>query len=559
MGANNKEIIMNKITSSYKYESNSLINYQRKVYPKIQYESELQSDLTFQLQDPVLAKTVASSYAKHIEPLLNEGERILFTKALLRVCFLFGTLRYPPTRALCLALKEEGFSENWKQEHEEAFTLFIEAANQGDFIHQPKRIDELAHIVLLTTSAAGGNLAVAEGLERVLKRFFRVSVIDVEKVSEKVDPMKLATGTHTYDKIYAEVIQQANQMEVGFDLQLKEFREVARYIEPTLGYELKEQIRRLQPDFILTTRNGHQLDISLAYGLGIPGSVLHCDCEVGYYYRDFIGKIQSQLFKIWLPDNLPRVFAPVMAQKEIKWEEGYQKMAWDEFKSILAKSIGVETEELEQELEFVGAPTRPEIHAIKDSAEIERLREKWGLNPGEVGVLITMGRNGVGKMKGVFAELLASPVSDLPIKYIFVCGTHHVMKQEFEEMLKGKDLSESALKSCLIHGLASGEEMNELLNINAILIGKPGGSQVEECIKTRIPMMIVFSHEYWESGGQARLQRLGYALDYSADEPLSTQIERHLKALDGHKLPKVSGKKWKQLVPKAINKALRGS
>lgn len=550
---------MNEITSAYRYERGSLINYQDKPYPKIQYESELQSDLTFQLQDPVLAKTIAVAYANHIEPMLNDGERGLFTKGLLRVCLLFGTMQYPPTRALYLALKEEGFSTSWTQDHEEAIKHFIEEANQGEFFHQPKPIDELAHIVILTTSSAGGNLAVAEGLENELKRTFRVSVIDVEKVSEEVDPMMLATGTHTFDRIYAQVIQQANRMDEGFDIQLKEFREVARYIEPTLGHKLKEQIKQLRPDFILSTRNGHQLDISLSYGLGLPGSVLHCDCEVGYYYKDLIGKIQPQLFKIWLPDNLPRVFAHVLDLKESKWDEGYQKLLWDDFKPILAASIGVGAQELEEELEFVGAPIRPEIHAIKDAGKIESLRETWGFNPGEQGVLVTMGRNGVGKMKEVFSELLTASSHDRPVKYIFVCGTHQAMKQEFEERLKSADLSESALKSCLIHGLASGKEMNELLNINSMLIGKPGGSQVEECIKARIPMMVVFSHEYWESGGQARLERLGYSLDYNSEESLRDQVEKHLNILEGSKMPKVAGRKWKQLVPQAINRALESS
>ncbi len=549
---------MSYILDRFQINSKELINFENKHFPRIPYETELHSDLVYHLQDPDLAKMIYEAYAKELRPILEEQEQALFEKALLKVCLLFGSSKFPPHLALRVALLEENFPvDEWMQRHEHSFQQFMREANRNLYpARMPKHGDTLAHIVVTTTSAAGGNLAVAEGLKTLLEgKKYKVTIIDVEKLAQKVDQLKIATGTHTLDTVYAEVIQQKNAAEEGFHLYMNTGREVARYIEPTLGKVLKQKIAKLNPDFILSTRNGHELDSSLSPSLEVPGCTIHCDCEVGYFYNNILGKVESQLFKIWLPEDHARVFKPVFDRVGKSWED-YQNLPWDVFKKSLAESLHISTEILENQIEFVGAPIRSEIRRIKDKAQIHQLREKWKLAHEEEAVLVTLGQNGVGKMKDIFEDLLKAPAHEIPIKYYFVCGTNHQLQAEFEEKLRKEDLTQSALKRCSILGRISATEMNELLNISLMAQGKPGGSQKEECLTVGVPLMIVFSHGYGEAGNQAKLEREGFSLSYDPEESIATQTERHVKALKEHKVERPERRKWKHLIPQAIERAL---
>lgn len=552
---------MNNISSKFQINNKELINFESKHFPFIQYETELHSDLAYRLQDPDLAKMIYDAYTKELKPILEDQQQALFEKALLKVCFLFGSSKFPPHLALRLALLEENFPvDGWMQTHEYSFKQFMREANRNLYpTRMPKHGDTLAHIVMTTTSAAGGNLAVADGLKTLLEGRYKVTVIDVEDLAREVDHLKIATGTHTLDTVYAEVVQQKNAAEEGFNLYMNTGREVARYIEPTLGKVLKQKIAQLNPDFILSTRNGHELDISLSPSLEVPGCTIHCDCEVGYFYNNMVGKTNSQLFKIWLPEDHARVFNPVFDRIGKSWED-YQNLPWDVFKKSLAEFLHIPTEILENQIEFVGAPIRSEIRRVKDKTQINQLREKWGLANEEEAVLVTLGQNGVGKMKDIFDDLLKASAHEIPIKYYFVCGTNHQLRAEFEEKLKKMgELTQSALKRCSIFGLISPTEMNELLNISIMVQGKPGGSQKEECLKIGTPLMIVFSHGYGESGNQAKLEREGFSLSYNPEESIATQTERHVKTLKEHKVERPQRMKWKHLIPLAIERALKAN
>lgn len=548
---------MNYILNQFTIENNQLINFENKVFPLIKYDSEFLSELVYRLQDPDLAKAIHHAYSTILKDTLNKDEKIYFEKALLKVCFLFGSSKFPPHLGLRLALLEENFSvDTWMKKHEIPYQQFMKLANPDLYpIKKSSTIDQISKIVITTTSAAGGNLSVAEGIKKLLEKKYKVIVIDVEKISEEVDHIKIATGTHTFDKIYAEIIQQKNSLNEGFDLQMNVGRKIARYIEPILGKTLKQKIMAENPDFILSTRNGHELDITLSHSLGIPGSTIHCDCEVGYYYNNIIGKTESQLFKIWLPESHPRVFKPVLDRLGKAWKD-YESLPWNLFHKTLAQFLHIPAEVLDNQIEFVGAPLRPEIKFIKDKNLIKSLREKWDLPKDHEAVVVTLGQNGVGKMKELFDELIESNAHRVPIKYYFICGTNHDLKSYFDEKLKSSDLEKSALKACAILGFLSGSEMNELLNISLILQGKPGGSQKEECLKIGIPLMTIFIHEYWESGNQAKLEREGFALSYDSQKSIAEQTENHVISLKNKKLERVKRIKWKYSISQAIDKAL---
>lgn len=512
---------MSIITERFKIENESLINFEKKVFPRISYEGELHAELAYRLRDPEMAKSIYSAYA-NLAPSLNEEEKSSFEKALLGTCYLFGSTKYSCHLGFRLALQEEGFPF---EKH--CLKAFMEEANRDLYPRMPKNGDLIRHIVITTTSAAGGNWAVAEGLKSVLEKNCKVTVIDIEKFSSELDPIKIATGTHTTDKIYAEFIQQKNQFNEGFELMMNTTRQVARFIEPTLGRVLKQHVANLNPDFLISTLNGHDIDLALTSSLSIPGALIHCDCELGYYMKDLIGKINSDLFKIWLPESHARVFKPIFKD----WED-YKNEPWDVFKKALAESLHISEESLDAQIAFVGAPTKPSIHKIRD---LEPVKEKWGLKSDEKAVLVTLGQNGVGELKKIFEELIQSDKSST--HYYFVCGSNQELKEELEK---------KALGQFHILGLASGETMNELLNISSLVIGKPGGSQKEECLKLGVPLMVVFMHDLWESGNFAKLEREGYLVPYDKEKGIAEQVEAYLKQPKPEKAKRL---KWKQLVP----------
>lgn len=540
---------MNKLLNTFKINDDYLINFEGQKFNKIVYESEFHSDLAFKLQDPELARDIYSAYAAHIRDTLSESEQKIFENALLRICLLFGSQKYPPNLGLRLALEENQFPfQNWMQSHNAALNQFMHEANQIRFAKSSApRVDDKIHVVITTTSAAGGNLSVAKGLasELELSGRFRVTVIDVEELANEFDPLIIATGTHTFEKVYAEIVQKDNNLNDGFDIRLNHYRKVARYIEPIVGKILKERIYALQPDFILSTRNCDPIDISLPLALDTPGCVLHCDNEVGYFYNDLVGKIQAQLVKLWFPDCQNRVFKPVLDRTNVSWEKN-KDSTWDKFREVLANAVKLNADEVEEQMEFVGFATRPEIYEINDPDKIQALREKWNLQPGDICIPVIMGQNGVGKMKDIFDELLTS-THTMPIKYVFVSGQNETMRSYMEE---------HALPNQMIKGEISASEVNELLNIGLFMIGKPGGSQKEECRVTKTPMMIAFCHGYWESGNLEQLQEEGYALSYNPDESLAAQVENHVRELSDKKLPDIARRDWKKIIPEAILKAL---
>ena len=67
---------VNNIFSQVTIKDNELINFAGRVFPVIPYETELQSELTYRLQDPDLAKVIHMAYVKNIKFFLNEEETI---------------------------------------------------------------------------------------------------------------------------------------------------------------------------------------------------------------------------------------------------------------------------------------------------------------------------------------------------------------------------------------------------------------------------------------------------------------------------------------------------
>jgi UDP-N-acetylglucosamine:LPS N-acetylglucosamine transferase len=522
----------------YRIENDVLINYQGTRYPKIVYQGQLHEDLAFVLKDPEQTNIIQQAYSRHILPFLTNEIQEAFSKVLLKVCFLFGSERFSPENALITALnKENAVVSEWCKQHRDQLTRFCQEANQParpNII--PRKKPTLYTIAILTTSESGGNHSVANALESFLssQKNIRPIVIDVETVAKESDPIMLATGAVTYDGIYASLFQQANQWR-HWARRDEVSKQLAKYIPSSLGLKLKELMRQISPDLILSTRSYTTDDIPLCT-LGVPFRMIHCDYELSFFLMDLYGTVQADMLKFWLPGLEPKVFRPFF--------ERHQRLdlynEQDDTETLMKKIALMAQEPLEDikgQFELLGYPIRSEFCSIWDAQKLKDLRKKWDIQADEIPILVTMGKNGAGVLEEIFDQLKSSFKQGLHLKYIFVCGNNSSLKEKLIKKASGN-------KKFSIQGLLLSQEMNELMNLCPVTISKPGGGMTAEVLATGTYLLMKCTYP-WEEANGSVIEKMGLGQKSEANVDLSLQVESCLKK-PRNKLPQ--GNDWKKLL-----------
>jgi hypothetical protein len=109
-----------QIETSFKIEENTLTTFDNKQYKLLSFSNNLSAELAYKLKDPLLAENIFSAYIKYIQNTLTQSTESLFSNALTKVCYLFGSLKFSPEKALIQSLREEGFhvsewlAVNWR-------------------------------------------------------------------------------------------------------------------------------------------------------------------------------------------------------------------------------------------------------------------------------------------------------------------------------------------------------------------------------------------------------------------------------------------------------------
>lgn len=260
-------------------------------------------------------------------------------------------------------------------------------------------------------------------------------------------------------------------------------------------------------------------DLSLAYSLNIPMRMLYCDYNICMFHHHLIGKTDPKLIKFWFPALKPECF------KSLCSEDRYNPSdTWDATAQKIALMTRSSIKEIMDTFEEVGFPVNEEFTPSNNLIE---LRNKWGFETDEKGILVSMGKNGVHEIENVFSKLAESPKHSIKIRYVFVCGTNDLLKQELEKRKLEKNLSETALERVSIHGYITLQEMAEVMNLAILSIGKPGGASSSEHRALGLPMFVMCSHQ-WESGNERQMSQEGLIERYNENEPLHLQIEKCL-------------------------------
>lgn len=171
---------------------------------------------------------------------------------------------------------------------------------------------------------------------------------------------------------------------------------------------------------------------------------------VGKYTGQFVVSFSDlHLHRFWLFDNVDLYFSNTEEQKA----EMVQ--------------LGVDPTHI-----VVAGITVPEIVPV-NKAEVRR---KYGLTEDSKVVLVLGGGRGLGMDGDTISE-----IKDLPVEVLVVCGHNDILKNQLVKYF-------SVYSNVKILGFV--DNMQELYSISSIVLTKPGGLTVAECLQNYLPMII---------------------------------------------------------------------
>jgi processive 1,2-diacylglycerol beta-glucosyltransferase len=524
------------LESFYQIDGNTLINAEGQRFPALHFDSPLHEELAYILKAPEQAAIIHQAYQKHIAPILPEKLISGFSKALTKVCYFFGSQKLSSERGFWIALREGGcFS--WAEKNRQAVTAFVSEANRSAHLPKKERKKGPFTIVILTTTASGGNESVTEGIVDFLSAYKNIQtvVIDVETLAKETDPIMLASRVVTYDGLYASIFQQQEDSDILIQRDVVT-KQLGKYIPSRLGSLLKEKLLEINPDLIISTRNYSVDDLALAT-LDIPFRMLHCDYELSVFLLDIYGKVDPNEVRFWLPSIEPAVFKPLFtkANRCDLYKDNQQELM-----NKLALLMGITAEEVQKQFECIGYPIRPEFKRITDSKELASLRKKWDIQPEETPILVSMGKNGVGCLEKIYDQLAKLPSHHW--KFIFICGKNEELKIKLEDRL-----SSTPANRFTICGFASPQEMNELMNLSLVNITKSGGAITTEALVTETYLLMIGSHP-WEEANGAKIEQMGLGQQIRPGLPLEAQIEEALAKAEVARAQLIEVPDWRSLL-----------
>lgn len=522
---------VDSLRSTFTIEDDTLTTATGEKHFRYPFESKLHFDLAYYMKDLMASHIVHEAYKNHILPIvvkISEDENSYaaneaFTKALIEMCLLLGNSRCSPEQSLISALLHQNkYGEKWVSEYLTEIKDFIKEANSPLYLLPQKKTGAFK-IIIVTTTVSGGNYAVAESMANHLEKNKNIQtlLIDVEDIAKEVDPLIIATGIYTYDKVYSSIFQKTNDFNALTERK-KLNKEIQQYIPSMLLAKLKQKIAAINPDLIISTRSYTSDDLALA-SLGIPLRLFHPDFELCSSLCSYYRSIAPESIRFWLPILSASMFKPLY-EKYNRLDLYNEKDDKNTFLNKLSDFLKIPCVDLKKQFEVIGYPCSS-FFRIDEKCRLNELRQKWGINEGDIPVFIVMGKHGTKSIQEIFDQLIIAK-SELPLKYLFVCGKNTDLLRDLKEKINYLQIEKDRF---IIHGLLKPAEMNEIMNISAIGISKAGGATVIEALMTRCPLLLMHSYP-WEEINASYLMEVGLATKYDSTKGLVEQIESCVRA-----------------------------
>jgi processive 1,2-diacylglycerol beta-glucosyltransferase len=288
-------------------------------------------------------------------------------------------------------------------------------------------------ILVLYTFVGHGHKKIAENIAAALQSSFEVDLIDLMKL----DGGKLASQG---SKLYLAILNKTPWLweffytnKIFLDLTLPLRRVVASFKSKKLAKILQEK----NYDAVICAQTNASAVMSYLKKKGLfKGKLI-------VTFSDF------HLHRYWLYDNVDFYLANVEQQKQEMAAEG-----------IAAEKILV-----------CGITLKP-----KKELDVGAIRQKFSLKPTDKVLLVLGGGIGFG-----FDAQLVEQLSKVEAKLFIVCGQNQEIEKEMQAKFSGK-------QNIKIFGYI--DFMPELYAIADLVVSKPGGLTVAECLQSGLVMLV---------------------------------------------------------------------
>ncbi|MBS0603584.1 MAG: LicD family protein [Verrucomicrobia bacterium] len=510
--------------ASQELSNSQFAAFDGKIYPRREISSKFHNQLELELNDPEKALCILKSYEKHLAPHLDSQQQEMLQNWLIKNVRFIGSLP---------------FFAHWKGEieqpiaailssHLDQFTAFFEEvkANEKPCVfpvnkdpNQPK------NIVIITTTGGGGHKSVADALNQILSKFpekYKVTIVDFAEIAKPSDPLYRLSGLLTAEEVYDKVFQQHKDPKLATELwQLKP--KLNAFVEDTCVRDLKDRIRPLNPDLILSTCHFLDRDLEVCSSLGVPMRFVHCDYELSWALVSLVAKANPQTVKLWLPATDPEILRPTSSK--LKSELVQQLVlthSEDEIDALIAEGT-------KSVIDYSGFPVRLSFKREEDPEALAKIRQGLNIPEGSQVVVAQMGKQGVGTLfqviKGLNEDRLT--VYDRPVHLAVMCGTNEPMRKELLEYLKSAD------KHPQIHfeilPMQTQDEVAAYLKIADAELMKPGGAASSEALEMAVKTLIFVDPDHqWEGCNKDQMVRHGIGTVVESMDTIPKQLKEVL-------------------------------
>jgi|GEM_PF-6641487 UDP-N-acetylglucosamine:LPS N-acetylglucosamine transferase len=524
--------------------SHDNVQFSRRVF-----ESEFQHRLETELADPKKAMNIAGSFEQHLRPYLNADQRKALENWLIKHVRFIGAIP---------------FNEQHQGE--------IEAPIQQIFVDHPREVDaffeqikseerpckfpvnrdpnDLKNIVIITTTGGGGHKSVADGLAGILERFpekYRVTTIDLADIEKLSDPLYRLSGLLSASEIYDRIYQQ--QQEPILATQLWKMKpKLTPFLPNTSMKDLKDRVRLLNPDLILSTCHFLDRDLELSSALEAPLRFVHCDYELSWALVSLITKVNPEIIKLWIPATDPEVLRPTSSKLK---SELIQQLELTHSEKEIDELIENGTRTV---IEYSGFPVRPAFERETDPNVLHEIKERFHVAHDAQVVVLQMGKQGVGSLMQIVEHLNENSdiIYDHPLHIAVICGTNVEMYQKIINYL------ETTRNHPQIHfvilPLLTQEDVADYLKIAEVEFMKPGGATTSEALEMGVKTLIFEDTCHpWENCNRDQMVRHGNGTILHSLNTISSQLKEVLASPKKSDYIPINARK---IVPELVDQAI---
>lgn len=164
-----------------------------------------------------------------------------------------------------------------------------------------------------------------------------------------------------------------------------------------------------------------------------------------------------------------------------------------------------------------GIPIKENFSNIKN---IEEIKEKYKVNNNKKTFLFFAGGSAGSSFSYRYFKRLLEEEFDINI--IYVCGKNESLKKKSEKLVKRNKYKN-------VHIIGFSNEVNNLLSISDVVITKPGGLSITECLEVKKPMLLIPGNGGNEIYNASFVCKNGYGLNCLTARRLVKNVKKILK------------------------------